>query len=514
MPGRYQRNVDALQQVVPSDYGPEDIVASLGVNWITAKDIEDFAAELLPHRPQVTYEPNVPTWTVNIERYQRFTPEARSEYGTESRDAYTLIETALRNNPVVITKTVVDENGTKRSVKDPEAIVAAEEKLVLIKERFQDWVWSDPERTDRLCKEFNWRFRSEVPQEFEGRYTTVDGSLESTPLRDYQRAFIERGTRTPAGLADHSVGSGKTYTMVALSMKLKQMGLVEKSMIITPNHLLEQVAGDAKRFFPGARVLMATSADMKSRESRQLFAARVATGKWDIVVMTHSSFKLIPMHPENERKYLQGLVDEYRIAMEDLDGDSQRHSVKALAKQIEQWETKILRLIDKPRDNGAYWEQLGIGALMVDESQAFKNLAVASSMEGFSMPAAQRASDLHMKLEYMREKSEGKRWGYFFTGTPITNTLAEVYNLERYLNPDGLERRGLAKFGSWVANHANIETRIEVSVDGRTFKQKRRPYDFLNVPELSRAYRTFTHSSAPQLSRQVVPDRTRVHRCP
>ncbi len=503
-PIRYERNVMALRDVVPEDLLPHEIIAPLGAGWIPANDVANFITDALQYSAKVTYNPLLPLWTVKPGAGSR-TAVGAHDWSTPERDAFTLIEAALNNRSVTVNKRELDGKGGVTVELDGPATVAAQNAVTAIKKRFESWVWEDPKRAERLAAHYNKLFRSEIPRQYDGKHLTVDGMSDAIEMRDYQRAAVQRGTRSPSALFDHFVGSGKTMTMVVLAMKLKQLGLIQKGLIITPNHLLQQVAGDAQKMFPGAHVLMATEDDMKSKQSRELFAARAASGNWDVVIMTHSAFKKIPMHPENEKKFLERQIMEFRAAMsETREGDDKR-AFKAMAAQVDKWERKIKSLILKSRDNGAYFEQMGIGAIFVDESQVFKNLAVASSVDGFSLPASQRASDLYMKSEWLRERSGQKRWSYFFTGTPISNSLAEVYNLERYLNPEGLAARGLQSFGAWVAAHANIESRPEVSADGKTWHHARRPFEFLNVPELSAAWQVFADSIPDTLLDDIKP---------
>ncbi len=487
-PHRWQRNVDALEAVVPRDLGPHEIRVRLGAPWVDAADVAQFCEETLGHAPQITHEKLTASWTVRTDAWHTTSPAATIEFGTGRVHAYRLVELACNGSLPVVYDEV--EEGVR--VKNVAETLAATEKLRELDARFATWLWESPERTDRLAERYNARYNSIVPRTFDGAHLRFPGLADGWDLYPWQRDIVWRMASSPSALCAHPVGAGKTASMVCGAMTLRRLGLATKPLIITPAHLLEQVARDAKRLYPGAKVLMVSKEDM-TPERRKLVAARCATGDWDLVVMTHSGFGLIPVAPETEDAFLEEQITAYRRAMgQDADEQGRSVTVKNLAKAIDRMRQRQAALRDKRSDTGSVtWEQLGVDYVMVDEAHLFKSLPVPSRMTGFSLPESKRAVDLALKLKWTREHNGGARWGAFFTGTPVSNTLAELYILQLYLNPDRLAQLDLLSFDAWAALFIDWVTRVEIAPDGGSYRMHTRRARFMNCPELRRLFSEF-----------------------
>jgi hypothetical protein len=361
----------------------------------------------------------------------------------------------------------------------------AEDKLRAINDRFAEWMFEDPDRCSRLCGIYNRTFNSIVIRNYDGSHLTFPGLSQSFNPYPWQRNIVYRMACTPAVLCGHAVGAGKTASMFCGAMTLRRLGLSAKPLIVVPNHLLEQIARDGKSLYPQARILMAGTDDV-SAERRRLFAARCATGEWDAVVMTHSAFTAIAVHPDIEAEYLREQIRRFRQAAMDCDAEGSRSTVKRLAKQADRLNSRLRMLLDHRTDTGVTFDQLGVDYLMVDEAHFFKNLGLMTRTEGFSIKASKRATDLHMKLWWLRQRNQDGRSGALFTGTPVSNTLAELFVIQTYLQPDRLAATGLSSFDAWAAVFVEFESKVEVAPDGGSFRLHRRPSRFSNVPELRR----------------------------
>ena len=388
--------------------GREEIRAKLGAPWIPASDVRAFAAEILGYAPAVTYLPVTAQWEVKAERGSADTAAATAEWGTGRIDAYRLLELALNGKAPVVYDTIQTPDGETR-VRNQAETMLAEEKQRALAARFAEWVWEDPQRCDRLCAEYNRRFNSVVPRRYDGSHLTFPGMAAGFPPYPHQRDMVHRIISSPASLCPYPVGTGKTPVMFMAARKLRELGLAAKPLIIVPNHLLEQTAREGKRLFPSARILMAAREDLDDAQARKLFAARCATGDWDAVVMTHSAFTAIPVHPATEAAHLTDLAARYRQALT-AEPDGGRRSVKQLAKMIDAFETRARKLLDHRTDDGVFFEHLGADLLMVDESHYFKNLGIPVRTDGFSIAASKRATDLDMKLApAARARRENRR---------------------------------------------------------------------------------------------------------
>lgn len=392
--GRWAGNIAALEQVQPADLGPEEIRARLGAPWIPAGDIRAFAAEILGYAPDVSYLAVIAHWEVKPKPGTADTAAATDEWGTSRIDGYRLLNLTLNGKAPVVYDTITTPDGQTR-VRNQAETLLAEEKQQALAARFAEWAWEDPQRSDRLCTEYNSRFNSVVLRRYDGSHLTFPGLTADFRPYSHQLDMVHRIICSPASLCPYPVGTGKTPTMFMAARKLRELGLAHKPLIIVPNHLLEQTAREGKRLFPSARILIAARDDLADATSRKLFAARCPTGNWDAVVMTHSAFTAIPVHPATEAAHLADLAARYRQALASQPGgDGRSRTVKQLAKMVDAFETRARRLLDHRTDDGVWFEHLGADFLMVDESHYFKNLGIPVRTDGFSVAASKRATDL------------------------------------------------------------------------------------------------------------------------
>ena len=435
------------------------------------------------------------TWEVDYSRYDGERPAASSIWGTRRINAYRLAELALNGQTPVVYNDAWKPDGTLGKVRNQAETMIADEKSKALDVEFARWLWTDPARADRLAALYNDRFNSTVPRVYNGAHLTYPGIDPLFKPYSWQRDAAWRICQSASALIAHPVGSGKTASMGMAAITLRRLGLANKPMIVVPNHLLEQVARDIKRLFPQSRVLMAGKDDL-SPERRRLFAARCASGDWDAVVITQSAFTSLPVGDRVEVAYLADRIVERRAAQTSRAEDdlNRGRASKRLAKSLDQTETRMQALLSHRTDDTVVFPQLGVDYLLMDESHLFKNLGVTASgrTEGFSLPSSKRATDLHMKVEFLRRRNPNGRHASFFSGTPVSNTLAEVFVLQTYLDPDELRRAGLGTFEAWAASFCVFESRVEVSPDGGSFRLHRRPSRFRNVPELRRMLARFT----------------------
>lgn len=480
-----QRHADALREVQPEPLQPEDIKARLGAPWIPVEDVVAFAEELLGVDIDITHVAKTATWSVDTP--MTIPESAISEWGTNRVTAFELLDLALNGqSPKVYDTFRTPEGGSKR-VRNDKATLLAETKLTDLQRRFASWVWEDPERSDRLAADYNRRFNSTVLRKNDGSHLTVDG-LDTGFITPYahQWDFVQRVLSADEGsLCPFPVGAGKTATMFMTALKLKQLGLVSKPMVVVPNHLLEQIARDGKKLFPQANILMAGKKDLADARSRMLFAARCATGDWDTIVMTHQSFGRLGVHPVTEAAYLEELANDYREALGAIDGDDgNQRRIKEIAKQVDRFDARASDLRSKAVDAGVTYENLGVDFLQVDEAHLFKNLALPAVTEGMSLgKPSKRATDLDLKILVTRERAGRDNVVALYSGTFISNSVREMYVFKHYTMPKRLEQIGLGNADAWAANHINFETRPEVGVDGVSFRLKRRPVDYVNADE-------------------------------
>lgn len=485
LPEQFTRNVEALKVVLPPWLGPGEIGVKLGSPWIGADDIAEFIRATLGSPAQVRRVQQTSQWEVDASRWSRERAEAVADWGTFRVDAYQLIELALNSKVPVVYDTYEDSNGVERKRKNPDASMLANQKQQQIKERFAEWIWLDPDRTDRLVHLYNTRFNCLVARQFNGEHITVDGLAPWFQPYAHQREYVARALATPAGGCGHPVGAGKTATMAMVAMKLRQLGLIRKPMTVVPNHLKDQIEREFRQLFPGARILAASAETIAA--GRRAFNARCATQEWDMILVTHSAFDRMAVSPQTESAYLAEELSELReaIVMACPDGKLSGRMVKNLAKRKDALEEKLdeLKTRAKGFDLGLTFEAMGIDYLQVDEAHYYKNLSVPVRTDGFSVRPSKRATGLEIKLRWLAKRGNG-RFASLYSGTFISNTMLELYVVLRYLMFDYLADIGLGNADAWAQTFVEFVTSVDVTVDGGQFQLVTRPALFLNAPEL------------------------------
>jgi N12 class adenine-specific DNA methylase len=486
---RFARNVAALTAVLPPWLGPAEITVNLGAPWIPASDVGQFVKELLGQDVTVKRIAGTGQWELTANRFYRTSVAATVEWGTPQADAFHLVELALNGRTPTVYKTVyINRQECQR--KDPEGSLLASTKQAAIKDRFGQWIWEDPARTERLVHTYNHRFNSLAARRFDGEHVTVDGVAPWFEPYRHQLEMVARAAGTPATLCGHPVGAGKTTVMALTAAKLRQLGLIHKPMAVVPNHLREQVEREIRQLLPAARILSVDSGAVAA--DRRAFTARCATRDWDLILVTHAAFDRMPVTPQTEERYIAAQIAELEEAVWSAapSGYQQGRTVKNLAKRIENLEVRLrdLRTRAKGYDNGTTFEATGVDYLIVDEAHYYKNLAVPVRTDGFSVRPSKRATDLEVKLSWLARRARRGgghgRYLMLLTGTPVSNTLLELYILLRYLMPEQLDEIDLRSADAWAAAFVQMVTSVDVTVDGGQFKLATRPALFVNVPEL------------------------------
>ena len=495
----FTRNAEALRKVQPEDVLPGDIDANLGAPWIPETDIRDFAASVFGVEAdgiQIAHVKKDAVWSVDAGYSAEQSVAAKSEYGTARANGTWLLELALNmKTPVVYDPDPADSD--KRIVNQEETL-AAREKQKAIKETFKQWVFADPDRTERLVRLYNDNFNNLRPRLFDGSHLDFPGMNQAIQLRQHQRDAVWRMMSGGNTLLAHTVGAGKTNVCAAAAMKMRQCGLARKTMIVTPNHMLEQFAREFQQLYPNARLLVASKEDF-TKERRKLLTAKIASGDWDAIIVTHSSFERIGMSKDYQERFLNEQIAEYEQLI--LDNTSKgaarahRNIIKNLEKQKTAREERLKNLLaEDKKDDGLVFDELGIDYLMIDEQHmSFKNLETPTKMDrvaGIQTGGSERAFDLYMKCRYLHQKHPG-HGVTFATGTPISNTMVEMYTEQRYLDPDGLAARGIDHFDAWAATFGEVVDTMEISPDGKTLKPRSRFAKFVNLPELQMMFRSF-----------------------
>ncbi|MEU1357547.1 hypothetical protein ABZ410_27125, partial [Streptomyces cinnamoneus] len=479
-----QRHVDALREVQPEPLPPEDIRAKLGAPWIPVEDVTAFAEDMLGVQVDIIHVAKTATW--NVDQPMTIPEAATSEWGTSRVNAFELLDLALNGQAPKVYDTYRLPDGGSRRVRNDKETMLAESKMTALMRRFASWVWEDPDRADRLAADYNRIFNSTVLPKHDGSHLTVDGMDPEFKPYEHQWDFVQRVLSAEEGsLCPYPVGAGKTATMFMTAVKLKQLGVVNKPMIVVPNHLLEQISRDGKRLFPNARILMAGKKDLADARSRMLFAARCATGDWDAIVMTHNSFGRLGVHPVTEATYLEELANEYRVALSAIDGDdANQRRIKEIAKMVDRFDARASDLRSKATDAGVSFENLGVDFIQVDEGHLFKNLALPATTEGMALgKPSKRATDLDLKILTTRERTGRDNVVALYSGTFISNSVREMYVFQHFTMPKRLERLGLGSPDAWAAQFIHFESRPEVGVDGVSFRLKRRPVEYTNADE-------------------------------
>jgi N12 class adenine-specific DNA methylase/adenine-specific DNA methylase len=496
----YRRNVEALREVQPADLRPSDISARLGAPWIPAEDVVAFAKDVLEAEIGVHHTPEIASWTVDA-RSLRWSAIGTSGFGTHRRDAGQLLSDALNSSIPQIFDTFRDADGEKRILNVVET-EAAKEKLTKIKETFGSWVWTDPDRTDRLARLYNDRFNNIVPRAFDGRHLNLPGTSGAFALRDHQKRVVWRIVSAGATYIAHAVGAGKTLSIAAAIMEQRRLGLVAKAMLVVPGHCLAQAAREFLALYPTARILVADETNFV-REKRHRFLARAATATWDAIIITHSAFKFIAAPAGFEREMIAAELASFEALAEKVDRED-RLSRKRLERMKEGLAARLEALASR-KDDLLTIAEIGIDQIVVDEAQEFRKLSFQTNMtalRGIDPNGSQRAWDLFVKARFLETKNPGRAL-ILASGTPITNTIGEMYTVQRFMDPAALEARKLAAFDAWAATFGDASTELELQPSGK-YKPVTRFAQFVNVPELIAMFRSTADVVQPEDLRQYV----------
>jgi N12 class adenine-specific DNA methylase len=499
----YQRNAEALKAVQPEDVLPGDIDANLGAPWIPVSDIQAFAAELFSCPSEALTIRHIrkdAAWSVEAGYSAEHSVAATTDYGTSRINGITLFEQALNMKTPTIYDTFRDGDREEKVVNQEETL-AAREKQKLIKEKFKSWIFSDPDRAERLVRIYNDTYNNLRPRLFDGSHLAFPGMSEAFHLRQHQKDAAWRGMSSGNTLLAHCVGAGKSALMAATGMKMKQAGLIKKPLFVVPNHLLEQFAREFLHVYPNAHVLVAAKEDF-TRERRKHLTAKISTGDWDAIITTHSSFERVGMSRDYQQRFLQEQIDEYENLIIDnaAEKGDNRNIIKNLEKQKAAFEEKLKNLMaEDKKDDGLTFDELGVDHIFIDELQYFKNLATPTKMDrvaGINTGGSERAFDLYMKCRYLDQLHPGHGITGA-TGTPVSNSMVEMFNMQRYLDPAGLKSRGLDHFDAWAATFGEVVEAMEISPDGKTLKPRSRFAKFVNLPELLMMFRSFADVQTP-----------------
>ena len=507
-------NVDALKKVIPKDLSAAEISVRLGATWIPQDDIQRFVMELLTPssyaagRLKVRYTPINGDWFIENKSSDMGNVKADSTYGTKRASAYRIIEDTLNLRDTRIFDYVYDEHGNKKAVFNAKETTAAQAKQEVVKQAFQDWIWKDPERRNRLVRYYNDTFNSVRPREYDGSHITFGGISPEITLRPHQVNAIAHILYGGNTLLAHKVGAGKTFEMVAAAQESKRLGLCQKSMFVVPNHLVGQWASEYLRLYPSANILVTTKQDFETG-NRKKFCGRIATGDYDAVIIGHSQFEKIPMSIERQREQLEKQLDDIERGIDDVQASKgEQFTVKQLMKTRKAIKTKLEKLNDtKRKDTVIDFEQLGVDRLFIDESHFYKNLYLYTKMRnvgGIAQTEAQKSSDLFMKCRYLDEIT-GNRGTVFATGTPVSNSMVELYSVQRYLQYDTLAQNGLQHFDSWASTFGETVTALELAPEGTNYRAKTRFAKFYNLPELMQMFREVADIQTADMLKLPVP---------
>lgn len=514
-PEDYKVNVEALQKVQPKDLTASEISVRLGATWLPPDDVQEFIFHLLetPRYAQwnikVHFSPFTSEWNIEGKSYDKGNVRAYNTYGTSRINAYKIIEETLNLKDVRIFDYIEDDEGRKKAVLNKKETAIAQSKQEMIKQEFQDWIWSDPERRERLCKSYNEKFNSVRPREYDGSHIIFNGMNPEIELREHQKnavAHILYGGNT---LLAHAVGAGKTFEMVAAAQESKRLGLCNKSLFVVPNHLTEQWAAEYLQLYPAANILVATKKDFETK-NRKKFCGRIATGDYDAVIIGHSQFEKIPMSIERQRAILEQQLEEIAGGIAELKRNrGENFSIKQLEKSKKSIKQKLDKLNDQTKkDDVVTFEELGVDRLFVDESHYYKNLYLYTKMRnvgGIAQTEAQKSSDLFMKCRYLDEITGG-RGTVFATGTPISNSMVELYTIQRYLQYNTLVKNGLQHFDAWASTFGETITAVELTPEGTGYRAKTRFAKFYNLPELMAMFKEIADIKTADMLNLPVPE--------
>ena len=514
-PEDYKVNLEALQKVQPKDLTASEISVRLGATWLSPDDVQEFIFHLLetPRYAQwnikVHFSPFTSEWNIEGKSYDKGNVRAYNTYGTSRINAYKIIEETLNLKDVRIFDYIEDDEGKKKAVLNKKETAIAQSKQEMIKQEFQDWIWSDPERRERLCKSYNEKFNSVRPREYDGSHIIFNGMNPEIELREHQKnavAHILYGGNT---LLAHAVGAGKTFEMVAAAQESKRLGLCNKSLFVVPNHLTEQWAAEYLQLYPAANILVATKKDFETK-NRKKFCGRIATGDYDAVIIGHSQFEKIPMSIERQRAILEQQLEEITGGIAELKRNrGENFSIKQLEKSKKSIRQKLDKLNDQTKkDDVVTFEELGVDRLFVDESHYYKNLYLYTKMRnvgGIAQTEAQKSSDLFMKCRYLDEITGG-RGTVFATGTPISNSMVELYTIQRYLQYSTLVKNGLQHFDAWASTFGETITAVELTPEGTGYRAKTRFAKFYNLPELMAMFKEIADIKTADMLNLPVPE--------
>ena len=512
---QYQTNADALAQVQPTDLTASEISVRLGATWLDTEYVRRFIFETLgtPRSAQwgmkVHYSGITGEWRIEGKSTDRGNVKAISTYGTKRINAYEIIEDTLNLKDVRIFDYQYDEEGRRIAVLNKKETAIAQSKQELIKDAFAEWIWKDPDRREAICKTYNILFNSNRPREYDGSHISFSGMNPEITLRKHQVNAIAHILYGGNTLLAHVVGAGKTFEMVAAAMESKRLGLCQKSLFVVPNHLTEQWAAEFLQLYPAANILVATRKDFETK-NRKKFCGRIATGDYDAVIIGHSQFEKIPMSVERQRAILEQQIDEIMMGISEAKREkAENFTIKQMEKTKKGLQAKIDKLNDQSRkDDVVTFEELGVDRIFIDESHYFKNLFLYTKMRnvgGIAQTEAQKSSDLFMKCRYLDEITGG-RGIVFATGTPISNSMVELYTIQRYLQMSALEEQGLQHFDAWAANYGETVTAIELSPEGTGYRAKTRFAKFYNLPELMSVFKNVADIQTADMLKLPVPE--------
>ena len=513
-PEVYSSNVEALEKVQPVDLTAAEISVRVGATWIPPEDYEDFMYELFgtPYyarwRIKIHFSAYTGEWNIEGKSGDRGNVRAFNTYGTDRINGYKILEQTLNLKDVRIFDYIEDADGKRTPVLNKKETAIAQAKQELIKQAFQEWIWKDPSRRERLTKLYNEKFNSVRPREYDGSHLSLVGINPEITLRQHQLNAVARGLYGGNELLGHVVGAGKTYTMVALAQESKRLGLCQKSLIVVPNHLTEQWAAEYLQLYPSANILVATAKDFETK-NRKRFCGRIATGDYDAIIIGHSQLEKIPLSFARQQQMLEQQMEEIMDGIMEIKRNrGDRFSIKQLERSKKQVQAKLEKLNDQSRkDDVVTFEELGIDRLFIDEAHYYKNLAAFTKMRnvgGISQTEAQKSSDLYMKCRYLDELTGG-RGVIFATGTPISNTMVEMYTMQKYLQYDTLRRNDLIHFDSWASTFGETVTAIELAPEGTGYRAKTRFAKFFNLPELMTMFKGVADIQTADMLNLPVP---------
>ena len=509
-----RRNVEALEAVQPQDLGAGEIGVRIGANWVPVEVYQQFMVELLTpnyyvrDRIRILRSEATGQWSIREKNADRSNVKANTTYGTKRMSAYHILEQTLNQRDVRVFDYIEDENGKKKPVLNKKETAIAQDRQELIKQKFAEWIWKNIDRRELLCRIYNETFNALRPREYDGRHIRFEGMNPEISLRPHQINAIAHILYGGNTLLAHEVGAGKTYEMVAAAMEMKRLGLCTKSLIVVPNHITEQWAAEWLQLYPSANILVATKKDFET-QNRKKFCSRIATGDYDAIIIGHSQFEKIPMSLERQQAILERQIEEILFGIEQAKAQkAERYTVKQMERTRKSLEARLAKLNDQSRkDDVVTFEQLGVDRLFIDESHYFKNLFLATKMRnvgGIAQTEAQKSSDLFMKTQYLDELTDG-RGVIFATGTPISNSMVELYTIQRYLQYRLLQELGLIHFDDWASNFGETITAIELSPEGTGYRAKTRFAKFYNLPELMAAFKEVADIQTADMLKLPVP---------